>query len=280
MNVNDIINKIAETTPEELEQKGNRRSLLKGWGTKLAAAALPFGAATLNSTKASAQSKETIINALNYLLRLEFICEKLYREASELDGLVPAEFVTQFEQVKSQNFAHIDALKDTILTLGGNFESIEVSKIDLTGNRGDGGGPFSRALLETEDFLILMTVLCDTGVRVYKGMITEVFSDKQTVSLLMSIHSTRTRQSAFARFMRHYWIGVDTKPWITDNNSDTVNTAAQRAYAGEGKLRQAEIDLVGINGFDINVASATQAFDEPLNKLEGNNIIERFLDLR
>lgn len=278
MNFNDIINRLANTAPEELENKEDRRNILKSFGVKLAVAAVPFAAGSLFTNKAYGQSKETIINVLNYLLKLEFILEKLYAEALMVDQLAPAEFKTQFEQMAANNKSHITILKTIITDLGGTVAAIDPAKIDLSGGRGNGAGPFYKALTTSADFLVLMQVLTDGGSRIYKGQITEVFSDKTTVRALVNIHSVKARQAAFIRYMRVYWIGDDVKPWITGTNSDTENTAAQRAYSGETLTTQLGIGIEGINGYKITADAATQAFDEPMIMVDGNNILDRFIN--
>lgn len=280
MNFNNIIGELASDNTEKFEQPAHRRDILKGWGTKLAMAAVPFAAASLFANKSYGQSKETIINILNYLLKVEYISRKLYTEAMKVDSLLPAEFISQFESVATHTQSHMDMLKQLITELGGAATTIDDAKIDLAGNGGFGGGPFADALTNTEDFLILMQVLTDAGERIYKGQTFQVLSDKITLRSLMTIHSVKARQAAFARYLRNYWIGDDVKPWITGTNSDTTNTAAQRAYAGEGNTIQLGINIVGINGYKVSADAATQAFDEPLNMIEGNNILNRFIDMR
>jgi len=277
MNFNDIINQLSSTAPEELEKKEDRRNILKSFGVKLAVAAVPFAAGSLFTNKAYGQSKETIINVLNYLLKLEYISDKLYTEALMVDQLAPVEFKTQFNQIATNTKSHIGILQTIITDLGGTVATIDYANIDLNGNKGFGGGSFQKALTNTSDFLVLAQVLSDGGGRMYKGMITEVFSDKTTVRALVNIHSVKARHAAFIRFMRVYWVGDDVKPWITGTNSDTTNTAAQRAYSGETPTTQSGIEIVGINGFNITADAATQAFDEPLIMIDGNNILDRFL---
>lgn len=277
MNINDIINQLAATdADDQLAQKADRRGMLKGFGAKLAVAAVPIALGSLFSNKAYGQSKETIVNVLNYLLKLEQIVDRLYTDALPIEGLAPADFKAQFEQMAAHTKLHIETLSKIIEELGGTVVILDPAKIDLSGGRGTNAGPFYKALLNTDDFLILMQVLTDAGTRIYKGQITEVLSDKVTVRALMTIHSVKARQAAFVRYMRHYWMGADIKPWITGTNSDTTNTAAQRAYAGEGNETHNGINIVGINGFQITSEMATQAFDEPLSTIDGNNIVDRF----
>ena len=279
MNFNKIIEELETGSGAEFEKKSQRRDLLKGWGTKLAIAAVPFAAGSLFTNKAYGQSKETIVNVLNYLLKVEYISDKLYTEAMKVEDLLPAEFKSQFEQIAANTKSHVGILQQLITELGGTVITYADDKIDLNGGRGLGGGPFSGALTNTEDFLILMQVLTDGGERIYKGQVTEVLSDKYVVSALMNIHSVKARQAAFARYLRKSVIQEDVKPWITGTSSDTTNTAAQRAYAGEGNTIQLNINITGINGYTITADAATQAFGEPLNMADGNNMLNRFLDL-
>lgn len=275
MNFNKIIEEIGTTGSAEFEKTGHRRELLKGWGTKLAVAAVPFALSSLFANKAYGQSKETIINILNYLLKVEYISDKLYTEAMNVEDLLPAEYKSQFEQIAANTKSHKEILAQLVQDLGGTAAEYAYDKIDLSGNRGFGGGPFSNALVDTENFLILMQVLTDGGQRVYKGQVAEVLSDKYVLSAIMKIHSVKTRQAVFTRFLRKEVIKEDIKPWITGTNSDTTNTAAQRAYAGEGNTIQLNINVTGINGYSISADSATQAFGEPLNMQDGNNMLNR-----
>ncbi len=279
MNFNNILEELASGNADKFEQSAPRRDMLKGLGTKLAMAAVPFAAAGLFANKSYGQSKETIVNILNYLLKLERISRKLYAEAMLVENLVPAEYKTHFEQMAAHTQAHISALNQLISELGGTAANIADDKIDLSGNRGFGGGPFTGALVNTKDLLILLQVLTDGGERIYKGQTFQVLSDKITLGTLMKIQTVKARHATFVRFLRKDLIKESIKPWITGTNSDTTKTAAQRAYAGEGNTIQLNIDVVGINGYDITADAATQAFDEPLNMTDGNNILNRFLDL-
>lgn len=277
MNFNDIINQLANN-PEVLEQTGGRRDVLKGIGSKLAIAALPFAAGSLFPAKAHAQSKETINNVLNYILRNELIVEKIFTDALAVTDLAPKQFRSQFEMMMTHNKAHIATLKQLMDELGGTPVTINPDKIDYSGDRGKGGGQFRDAMSVTEDFLLLMQVLTETMTRIYKGQIYEVLSDKIVVRGLSCIHSVKARQAAFIRFMRTFWIRDNVKPWITGTNSDSPNPAVQLAYSGEGNTIHAGIEIVRINGYDINYDHATQAFDEAYNKQESDIVMNRFVN--
>lgn len=277
MKLNNIINELADISPEQLDDKGSRRNLLKKISAKVAVAAVPLGAAMLPKT-AKAQSKETLINILNYLLKLEYVNSRFYGQSLQTETLIPEKFLEQIKMVNTHVNAQIEVLKAMVFTLGGTPQVIDAGSIDLSGGRGQGNGPFLKASTDTAMFLLLMTYLSDAGVRIYKGQITEVLSDKDVVKVLSNIHSVKARHAAFARYMRSFLASESAKPWITRNDSDSANPNVQRAYAGEGAVSQAGITVVGINGFDVREDAATQAFDEPLIMLDGNDIIDRFIN--
>lgn len=277
MSINNIIKELAQN-PEQLEQKAERRSVLRTIGSKVALAAVPFAAANLFSGTAYGQSKETIINRLNYLLKLEYIVEQLYTQALAIDKLVPADFTEHFKSVLAHNKLHIETLKNLVKELGGTEYTVAPDKVDLSGGFGNNGGPFYEALTNTKDFLVLAQFLGDSGARMYRGQITEVLSDKIVVRTLMTLHSVKARQAAFVRFVRGYMFGLDLKPWITGTNSDNENPATQRGYAGDSAVSQGGITITGINGYDVSADKATQAFDEPLTQADGLNILDRFIN--
>lgn len=281
MNLNNIIKNLDNATNADFEQSANRRDLLKSFGSKLALAAVPFAASTLQTNKAKGQSKESLIRSLNYLLKLEAVVAEFYKQALEKSGLIPEAATENIKKVVSQNTAQVVSLTTIVTDLGGTPYSLDTSKIDLSGNFGNQAepGPFADALNSFEKFLIQAQMFSDGGARIYNGQISQTLSDNTTINTLMRIHSVKVRQAAYVRSLRKHWYGVDIKPWITGTNSDTSNTAVQRAYAGEALIVQGGISLLGINGQEISANAASQSFDEPLNMDDGNNIINRFIQI-
>lgn len=257
-----------------------RRSMLKELGVKAAMASLPFAAGTLFTNKAYGQSKETLINILNYLLKYEYLHESLYTKALGTNNLLLESYLENYQRILDNSKAHISSMQTLITDLGGAPYMLPEDDIDLTGGYGTGGGPFVKAYDNRGNFQVLAQFFADAGVRIYKGQVSEVLSDKITVQTIMNIHSVKAREAAFVRFMRLKYDNTDIKPWITGTNSDTSNTAVQRAYAGEAITSQNNINLIGINGFEeVDVDVATEAFDEPMNSYDGNNILDRFIKL-
>ena len=55
------------------------------------------------------------------------------------------------------------------------------------------------------------------------------------------------------------------RPWITGNSTAGIGSVVQATYAGEENTNQLGVMITNINGFDISMDDATEAFDEPLS---------------
>src|SRR5690606_1834062 len=113
---------------------------------------VPFAIGSLLPNKAHAQTKQTLINVLNYLLRFEFIVEELYAKAIVDGGPIPGSELELFKRVAVNNKAHIQSLSKIITDLGGAVVPLDKAKIDLSGGYGTNGGPFGGALSNFEEF--------------------------------------------------------------------------------------------------------------------------------
>ncbi|MGI8634313.1 MAG: ferritin-like domain-containing protein, partial [Segetibacter sp.] len=94
----------------------------------------------------------------------------------------------------------------------------------------------------------------------------------------LRIHSVEGRHASHLREMRNRNFDTPVKPWITLNMSFLGPRAAavQASYAGEENVEQAGINIVGINGYNISVGAASEAFDEPLTKAQVLAIVSPF----
>ena len=55
------------------------------------------------------------------------------------------------------------------------------------------------------------------------------------------------------------------RPWITGNSTSGIGSSVQMTYDGEDVTTQLGVSIVNINGYDISMDDATEAFDEPLS---------------
>lgn len=280
MNFNNFIKYFESDNVEQgFDQIQDRRNILKGFASKVAVASVPFVATSLFSNKAQAQSKESIIIALNYLLRPHYIAEKIYQETANA-GLesFPEDFKANFNNVVNYNKEQIKILQGVISDLGGTAIVVDPATIDITAGAGTGTGPFFGSINTFDKFLILAQSLSDATSRIYKDQVTRVLSDNETVRAIMNIQTVKAREASFFRFWRRFWYGVDMYAWISGTEPNSTIPFVQNAYNGEGVTIQNGITVTDINGFDISEATATQAFDEPLDKPLGEAFINRFID--
>src|SRR5437868_6401073 len=98
MNIRNILQEIGKADPEVYEQLSDRRGMLKSFGAKVAVAALPLAAGSLFK-KAYGKTTNAQIDALNYLLQLEYFQYTFYRTANNTVGLIPAGDLPGFQKI-------------------------------------------------------------------------------------------------------------------------------------------------------------------------------------
>lgn len=269
MNLNKVLDELQDVSPEALETKSPRRNILKTLGTKVAMVSIPvLGSAIFNSAKA--QSKATIVERLNRLIKLEHIKAEFYSIALSNPGVVPEEHVEAFTRISEDQAAHVTYLSQIVTELDGVPEP-QPTTFDTTGGRGTNSGGFYDALTSQETFLKLIQTLADFSVRAYKGQIYQLASDKPAMQAAINIHSSEARTASYIRRVR----GLNG--WITESESGIDIADAQIAYGDENNTIQYGIQLIGINGFNLEKEAATEAFDEPVNELELEDFTERFV---
>ncbi len=157
--------------PDKKEQKGVSRRQAFGKmgspGKKLAASAIPLGAAVFSSGKVMAQTASNPVEALQLALTLEYLEDKFYQLSLE-SGVIPGGSREEkaFMQIGKHEKAHVDFL---IAGLGDN--SIDKPEFDFTA--GGAFDPFNNAGTGQQTAFAQMLALAqafeDTGVRAYKG---------------------------------------------------------------------------------------------------------------
>ncbi len=165
---------------------------------------------------------------------------------------------------------HVNFLKTTISSLG----AMPVSKptFDFTAQ-----GNFPDVFTNYETFLAVSQTFEDTGVRAYKGQAGNLISSNGILRAALRIHSVEARHASHVREMRNRNFGASVQPWITLNQSGIASAAVQPSYNGEELVVQAGVNIVGINGFAISAKDASEAFDEPLSKMQVLAIVSPFI---
>lgn len=241
--------------PEELlSTPVDRRTSLRILG-KTGAAALALGAfgLTLRGRQALAQDglPQKVVDVLNFALTLEYLEDEFYRTGLATRGLIPSNDRVIFSQIGAHETAHVALLRTAL-----GSAAVSKPNFDFTAK-----GAFD-TFTNYETFKALAQGFEDTGVRAYKGQVTELMEFDDVLTTAVQIHSVEARHASEVRRLR------GAKGWITGNSVDV--SALQPVYAGEENTTQGGVDLG-------SSPAISEAFDEPLGREEVLAIAGLFL---
>lgn len=283
MNLKHILQEIENTGDQPTE----RRSLLKGFGSKVALAAIPLGlGAMLNKTYAKTTDDATVADALNTVLELEYFLYNFFHTANNTGALIPATVKPGFEALEAELKAHITFLRNTINGMGIVLYTPKYYTNDpLTGN------PYNPASYDFtagatypvfhnySSFLAIAQTFQDMAVRTYGGQISNVLTNtSNTLNYFMRMNAVHARLAAWVRVVRRYNGEVDQpRPWVLKNVPPTI--ALQQYYNGEDNVMQMNIDITTLPSAtgNVNAKGASEAFDEPISKNAFVALIAPFL---
>lgn len=265
MNIFSIIEEIEKTDPEVYNRIDSRRSVFKHLGSigkKTALAAIPLALGSVFQ-KAYGQSSGTIVEVLNFALKLEYLERNFYTQALAANGLIPAGAPrAAIQKIQMHEAAHVELLKTTIQSLSAT--PIGEPAFNFGKNFPDWNSNY-------QTFLTLAQAFEDTGVRAYKGQAANLISNDAVLTAALQIHSVEARHAAHIRRMRN------NAGWIVgDGANSNVPAGAQPVYAGEGNVAQGGINDIKSLGSGYSAEIASGAFDEPLTKEKVASIVSLF----
>jgi hypothetical protein len=265
MNIFRIITDIEKVDPEVYNRLDSRRSAFKhlgSMGKKAVLAAIPLALASVFQ-KAYGQSNGSVVDVLNFALKLEYLERNFYTQALAATGLIPAGAATAaIQKIQLHEAAHVALLKATIQSLNGT--PIGEPTFNFGKNFPDWNANY-------QTFLTLAQAFEDTGVRAYKGQATNLISNKTVLTAALQIHSVEARHAAHIRRMRN------NAAWIVGaGGNSNVPAGAQPVYAGEDNVAQGGINDVKALSTGYTAEIASGAFDEPLSKEEVAKIVSLF----
>jgi len=277
MNILNILDEIEKVDAEVYERLNPRRKAMKeffNFGTKVAAASIPFAIGSMFKT-AYGQTTASVEQVLQYALTLEYLEAEFYVKGVAAAGLIPAgASVAAITTIRDHENQHVAFLRSAITGLG----KTPVSKptFDFSAGNGSGTGPFATVFTNYDIFLAVAQVFEDTGVRAYKGQAPNLLRQGAVLTAALNIHSVEGRHAAKIRQMRKAR-GANVKPWITGKDNGIGLAAVQPSYDGEDLDTQAGIKITGINGQSISSNAATESFDEPLTMGQVLAIVDPFI---
>jgi hypothetical protein len=266
MNIVNILSEIEKADAEIYERLNPRRAAMKqfyGFGTKVAAAAMPLALGSMFN-KAYGQSAPAAVDSiLNFALTLEYLEYYFYRTGSGTAGLIPSgPGVGAIKTICDHEMQHVNLLKGAITGLKKTPVSFKESDFDYTAK-----GSFPTVFSDYKTFLAVAQAFEDTGVRAYKGQAANLMSSPGVLQTALQIHSVEARHASHIRQMRRAAAGgglTAMKPWITGANDSGV-PQVDAVYKGEDNVVQGGVNLRNL-GYTANVA--TEAFDETLTMAE------------
>ncbi len=234
------------------------------FGKKAAVAAVPSGSVALMAAPANKEItgtalKNTLTDALQLALVLEYLENEYYAIGLSTPGLIPNSDRTVFMQISKHESAHVGFLKTTLTSLGtppGNKPTF-----DFTAN-----GSFS-PFTDYNQFLTLAQAFEDTGVRAYKGQAGNVMSNKVVLQAALQIHSVEARHASQVRRMRA------NKGWIELSDGGNMPSVTNPVYAGEDLINQAGYNTAALFG----AAAGSAAYDEILSGSDAQTIAGLFI---
>ena len=216
-----------------------------------------------------------VVDVLSFALTLEHLENDFYMAALGVNGLIPAADRAIFETIQSHEQAHVDFLAPLV-------PGYTKPEFDFSGGNGSGTGPFASAL--TNNYALLKAAAQafeDTGVRAYKGQVTNLTGVPDVLTAALTIHSVEGRHAAAVRYLRML-DGASVQPWITNAEPGFTPPAGTEAviaqiygagtpaadFPSEANTTQAGVNLTTVMGIGANLSAETvsEAFDEPLNK--------------
>jgi hypothetical protein len=282
MDLLNIIEEIEKVDPEFQEKISPRRAAIKNFtsfGSKVAVAALPFALGSLFKKAYAQQSTTDIVSVLNYALQLEFLEANFYNAGltgtafTAMKASLSASEVAGLTLIQTDENNHVKFLQGVITSLGGTPVSFTAANFDFSAK-----GTFADVFTNSNTWLAVAQVFEDTGVRAYKGQAPNILRNKVVLTAALDIHSVEARHASHLRMLRRarqLAAGMSSaaaiKPWITGAN-DTGVPAVAASFAGEDNVTQGGVNVAtGLSAYNTiaganALTSATQAFDEPLDK--------------
>ncbi len=273
MNFKHIIKEIEQAETGLFEQ-ADRRDALRSFGSKVALAAVPLALGSLFKKAEAQTTGDTVMQALNFCLEMEFFAYNFYHTGNNTGALVRDIDKASLNIVEDQKLAHIKYLMTAITNLGGvpytpkNYDATAANPYYIhTGTYDFTAGGKWATFSDYPTFIALAEAFEDTILGGYKGELYAVLNDKNALEQMMRLQCANARHASHVRYIRRlldYALAPEhPAPWITNNIPPLAGL--QAFYNGEELQGQEGIDITTLPG-TVPAASATAAFDEPKDK--------------
>jgi hypothetical protein len=206
-----------------------------------------------------------VVDALQLLLQVEYLQSALYARTAVATGLVPTTDMLVFSTLAEQSSQQLVLITTAIATRSG--VPAPSPTFDFTVKGAFPGFAFAAGQYGT--LQMLTHVVEDLGVRAYLGQLALLATDKSALNTALAILTVKGRHASEVRRLR------GRKGWITGNSRDDLPAFAQPVYDGEQNVTQGTVNVATVAGGE--TAAATEAFDEPLTKVQVSAILALFV---
>ncbi len=233
--------------------------------TALGVGAIPVALAAL-SRSASAQTTTDLMDGLQFVLLVAQMQSELHLRAAGVSGFIPNADLSAMAGMRIQDSAQEQAIGSLITSLNG----IPNNKPAFDWTAKGAFPSFSFALGQYSTYQLIAHGLEDLGVRAFKGQISRMTANTNVMSQVATYGSVQGRHAAEIRRIR------GKKAWITTSSRDDLPAIFQPVYDGEEVTVHAGYDASALSA-NGGLNAVTEAFDEPLTKVQANVVISKFL---
>jgi hypothetical protein len=222
----------------------------------LALASVPIALAALAKDAFGALPAD-IVGVLNFALTLEYLESSFYNTGVGTSGLIPASDLNVFQQIQKDENAHVAFLKAAL-----GSAAVASPTFDFTAK-----GMFPDVFSNYTTFQTVSQAFEDTGVRAFKGQVTNLMSQPDILTAALQIHSVEARHAAEVRRLRGLTGWIIAK---IGNLPAAVNAAVYGPgnpasdFPAEDNIVQGGVNLMSITNYGTDPLTAS--FDEPLDK--------------
>lgn len=212
MNILNLLAEIEKLDPEVYGRLDSRRRVFKhlsGVGQKLSAAALPlFVSSVFNKAYGQTPAGLSIIDVLNFALKLEYLEMYFYQQRTGLQGKLSSINYLALSTIAADEANHVIFLRSAIAGAGGTpVADPTAAQFDFSGGRISStnvAGPFGDWRTNAATYLALAQAFEDLGVRAYKGAapLSAIMANKTVLTAALSIHGVEARHASHIRSIR------------------------------------------------------------------------------
>lgn len=200
-----------------------------------------------------------VVRVLNFALLLEYLEAEFYTTGVGTPGLIPADTLPIFDQIRKHEVAHVALLEGVL-----GSQHVAKPRFDYTAGGGTGQGPFQDVFANIQTFTAVAQAFEDTGVRAYKGQAANLMDSPDILETALKVHSVEARHAAEVRRLR------GEKSWIVRDSRGNLPPQTQGVYNGEDNRFQFILDQPGSG------ITMSEAFDEPLTQSQVLDVVRPF----